>query len=92
MNFYGIEHRNTIETKPILISDSNTTFNFLYDLHMREVTSAEVRGYMNVNMSTVHAYKGRYGKGFVRTIPCYYNGKISKDYMTIEYWVEREEK
>ena len=67
MNLYGIECRNTIETKAILIADSNTTLDFVYDRKLIAVTSAEVRGYMNVNLSTIHKYSGRYGKGFVRT-------------------------
>ncbi len=45
---------------------------------------------MNVMLSTIHAYNGRYGKGYVRIVPCYYNGKPSKNYMTIQYWVESE--
>lgn len=31
----------------------------------------------------------KYGKGFVRVVPCYYNGKPSTKYMTIQYWVEK---
>lgn len=44
---------------------------------------------MNDNVSTVHRYNGRYGKGVVRTMPCFYYGKRSKNYMTIEYWIEK---
>lgn len=43
-------------------------------------------GYMNVNLTTIHPYNG---KGFVRVVPCYYNGKPSTKYMTIQYWVEK---
>lgn len=28
-------------------------------------------------------------KGFVCVVPCYYNGKPSTNYMTIQYWVEK---
>ena len=44
---------------------------------------------MNVNLTTIHPYNGKYGKGFVRVVPCYYNGKQSTKYMTIQYWVEK---
>lgn len=30
-----------------------------------------------------------YGKGYVRVVPCYYNGKLSTKYMTIQYWGEK---
>jgi len=43
---------------------------------------------MNDNVSTCHHYDGRYGKGVVRTKPCFYHGKRSKNYMTIEYWIK----
>lgn len=72
MNFYGIENRSTIG-KAI-----KTTLNEMLSLNLKYVTCADVRGYMNVNLSTIHAYNGRYGKGFVRTTPCYYRGKQSK--------------
>lgn len=88
MNLYGIEIRNTIG-KAIKIADGKTTFNEMISLNLKYVTSADVRGYMNVNLSTIHPYNGRYGKGFVRTTPCYYRGKRSTSYMTIQYWVEK---
>ena len=88
MNLYGIENRNTIG-KAIKIADSKTTLNEMYSRNLKYVTSADVRGYMNVNLSTIHPYNGRYGKGFVRTIPCYYRGKQCKRYMTIQYWIEK---
>ena len=53
------------------------------------VTCADVPGYMNDGCSTIHAYNGKYGKGVVRTRPCFYRGRRSTNYMTIEYWVER---
>lgn len=43
---------------------------------------------MNDNVSTLHRYNGRYGKGVVRTTSCFYRGKRSKNYMTIEYWIK----
>lgn len=64
----------------------------MMSLNLKYVTCADVRGYMNVNLSTIHEYNGRYGKGFVRTMPCYYRGKQSTSYMTIQYWVESEVK
>lgn len=88
MNLYGINHRKTIG-KAIKIADSKTTLNEMLSLNLKYVTCADVRGYMNVNLSTIHEYNGRYGKGFVRTIPCYYRGKQSTSYMTIQYWVEK---
>lgn len=88
MNLYGIENRKTIG-KAIKIADGKTTLNEMFSLNLKYVTCADVRGYMNVNLSTIHPYNGRYGKGFVRTTPCYYRGKQSKSYMTIQYWVEK---
>ena len=88
MNLYGIENRNTIG-KVIKIADSVTTLNEMISLNLKYVTCADVRGYMNVNLTTIHLYNGKYGKGFVRVIPCYYNGKPSTKYMTIQYWVEK---
>lgn len=41
--------------------------------------------------STVHAYNGKYGKGVVRTRPCFYKGRRSTNYMTIEYWISRDD-
>lgn len=88
MNLYGIENRSTIG-KAIKIADSKTTLNEMISSNLKYVTSADVRGYMNVKLSTIHPYNGRYGKGFVRTTPRYYNGKISTNYMVIEYWIEK---
>lgn len=90
MNLYGIENRNTIG-KAIKIADGETTLNEMISLNLKYVTSADVRGYMNVNLSTIHPYSGRYGKGFVRTTPCYYRGKQSTNYMTIQYWIASED-
>lgn len=88
MNLYGIEKRKTIG-KAIMIADRKATFDYMYNHNLKYVTSADVRGYMNINLSTVHPYNGKYGKGYVRTTPRYYNGNISTKYMTIEYWVEK---
>lgn len=90
MNLYGIENRSTIDSKPIMTTSENGTLDFMCNHpELRYITWATVRGYMNVNTSTLHRYNGRYGKGVVRTTPRYYNGKISKKYMVIEYWVEK---
>ena len=90
MNLYGIENRNTINSQPIMTTSKNGTLDFMVDHHeLRCVTCATVRGYMNVNTSTLHKYNGRYGKGYVRTTSKYYNGKLSTNYMVIEYWVEK---
>lgn len=88
MNLYGIENRKTI-SKAILVADSWTTGEYLLNHNLKYVTFAAVRGYMNVNLTTIHPYNGKYGKGFVRVVPCYYNGKPSTNYMTIQYWVEK---
>lgn len=88
MNLYGIENRKSIG-KAILVSDRWTTGEYLSNRNLKYVTFAEVRRYMNVNLTTVHPYNGKYGKGFVRVVPCYYNGKPSTKYMTIQYWVEK---
>lgn len=90
MNLYGIENRSTIDSKPIMTTSENGTLDFMFNhSELRYITCATVRGYMNVNTSTLHRYNGRYGKGFVRTAPRYYNGKLSKNYMVVEYWVEK---
>lgn len=86
MNLYGIENRNTIG-KAIKIADSKTTLNEM--LNLKYVTCTDVRGYMNVNLTTIHPYNGKYGKGFVRVVPSYYKGKPSTKFMTIQYWVEK---
>lgn len=87
MNLYGIEHRNTIG-KAIKIADSKTTLNEIISRNLKYVTCTDVRGYMNVNLSTIHPYNGRYGKGFVRVVPSY-KGKPSTKFMIIQYWVEK---
>lgn len=88
MNLYGIENRKSIG-KAILVADSGTTGEYLVNHNLKYVTFAEVRGYMDVNLTTIHPYNGKYGKGFVRVVPCYYNGKPSTKYMIIQYWVEK---
>ena len=88
MNLFGIENRPTIESTPFMTTNNHAAFHYCLD-NYKYVTSAEVRGYMNDNVSTVHRYNGRYGKGVVRTMPCFYYGKRSKNYMTIEYWIEK---
>lgn len=88
MTLYSIENRSTIG-KAIMLADSKATADYMYNRNLKYVTCAKVRGYMNVNLSTVHSYNGKYGKGFVRVVPSYYNGKISSKFMTIEYWVEK---
>lgn len=88
MNLYGIENRNTIG-KAIKIADSKTTLNEMLNLNLKYVTWTDVRGYMNVNLTTIHPYNGKYGKGFVRVVPSYYKGKPSTKFMTIQYWVEK---
>lgn len=92
MNLYGIENRSTIDTVPSMITTEEGTLDFMFSHpELRYLTCATVRGYMNVNLSTLHKYNGRYGKGYVRTAPRYYNGKKSTKYMIIEYWVESED-
>lgn len=88
MNLYGIKNRKTIG-KAIMVSDSRTTGEYLSNRNLKYVTSADVRGYMNVNLTAIHTYNGKYGKGYVRVVPCYYNGKLSTKYMTIQYWIEK---
>lgn len=88
MNLYGIENRKTIG-KAIMVADSKATVDYMHNHNLTYVTCADVRGYMNVNTSTLHRYNGRYGKGYIRTAPRYYNGKISTNYMLIEYWIEK---
>jgi hypothetical protein len=87
MNLFGIKSRPTIESKPFMTGNESTAFKYCID-NYKYITSAVVRGYMNNNISTVHRYDGRYGKGVVRTQSCFYHGKRSKNYMTIEYWVK----
>lgn len=88
MNLYGIENRKTIG-KAIMVSDSWTTREYLSTRNLKYVTCADVWGYMNINLTTIHPYNGKYGNGYVRVVPCYYNGKPSTKYMTIEYWVKK---
>ena len=88
MNLYGIENRKTIG-KAIMVAGRKATLDYMYNHNLKHVTSADVRGYMNVNLTTIHPYNGKYGNGFVRVVPCYYNGKPSTKYMTIQYWGEK---
>ena len=66
MNVYGIENRSTIG-KAIKVADRKTTLNEMHSLNLKYVTCVVVRGYMKVNVSTIHAYNGRNDKGYVRT-------------------------
>lgn len=61
MNLYGIENRKSIG-KAILVADSWTTGDYLSNLNLKYVTFADVSGYMNVNLTTIHPYNGKYGK------------------------------
>ena len=88
MNLYGIRNRATIESAPFMTTNEHDAFHYCLN-NYSFVTSVQVRGYMNNNVSTVHRYDGRYGKGAVRTQACFYHGKRSTNYMTIEYWVEK---
>ena len=88
MNLYGIRNRATIESAPFMTTNEHDAFHYCLD-NYSFVTSVHVRVYMNNNVSTVHRYDGRYGKGVVRTQSSYYRGKRSTKYMTIEYWVEK---
>lgn len=89
MNLFGIENRPTIESAPIMEASEHDAFHYCLD-NYKYVTCAEVQGYMNDNVSTLHRYSGRYGKGVVRTTSCFYRGKRSTKYMTIEYWVKEK--
>lgn len=89
MNLYGIEKRNTIDNVPEMYASLDETLEYCHRRDLHYVTCADVPGYMNEGCSTVHAYNGKYGKGIVRTRPCFYKGRRSTNYMTIEYWVER---
>lgn len=88
MNLYGIEKRSTIENRPLIFSYLDDTRDYCFNHHLMYVTCADVPGYMNDGCSTIHAYNGKYGKGVVRTRPCFHRGRRSTNYMTIEYWVE----
>lgn len=89
MNLFGLENRTTIESEPFMETSDHDAFHYCLDTY-KYVTCAEVRGYMNDGRSTLHHYDGRYGKGVVRTTSCFYYGKRSKNYMTIEYWVKEK--
>lgn len=90
MNLYGLRNRNAIDSNPIMTASEKGTLDFMFNhADLKYITCATVCGYMNAGMSTVHKYNGRYGKGYVRTTPQYYNGKLSTKYMVIEYWVEK---
>ena len=91
MNLYGIYKRNTIENTCLMNAYLDDTREYCHDHNLMYVTCADVPGYMNEGCSTVHAYNGKYGKGVVRTRPCFYKGRRSTNYMTIEYWVTRDD-
>ena len=91
MNLYGIEKRNTIEDKPLEIGTLDEILDLCHIDGLHYVTCADVPGYMNEGRSTLHRYNGKYGKGYVRTKPCFYRGRRSTNYMTIEYWVTRDD-
>ena len=91
MNLYGIEKRNTIEDKPLFAGTRDETFDLCHNDGLHYVTCADVPGYMNEGKSTLHRYNGNYGKGYVRTRPSFYKGRRSTKYMTIEYWVARDD-
>lgn len=89
MNLFGIENRPTIESAPFMTTNEHDAFHYCLD-NYKYVTYAVVRGYMNNNVSTLHHYDGRYGKGVVRTTNCFYHGKRSTSYMVIEYWIKEK--
>lgn len=89
MNLFGIERRTTIESAPFMKTNDHDAFHYCLE-NYKYVTCAKVRGYMNGNVSTLHRYNGRYGKGVVRTTSCFYRGKRSTNYMTIEYWIKEK--
>jgi hypothetical protein len=91
MNLYGIYKRNTIDNVPEMYALLDDTRDYCHRRGLHYVTCADVPGYMNEGCSTVHAYNGKYGKGVVRTRPCFYKGRRSTNYMTIEYWVSRDD-
>ena len=91
MNLYGIYKRNTIDDVPEMNALLDDTRDYCHRRGLHYVTCADVPGYMNEGCSTVHAYNGKYGKGVVRTRPCFYKGRRSTNYMTIEYWVARDD-
>ena len=91
MNLYGIVKRNSIEDKPLMTGTLDETRNACCIERLHYVTCADVPGYMNKGQSTLHRYIGKYGKGYVRTKPCFHRGRRSTNYMTIEYWVTRDD-
>lgn len=91
MNLYGIEKRNTIENTCLMNAYLDDTRDYCFNHGLMYVTCADVPGYMNDGCSTLHEYNGKYGKGVVRTRPCFYKGRRSTNYMTIEYWVTRDD-
>ena len=91
MNLYGIYKRNTIENTCLMNAYLDDTREYCHNHNLMYVTCADVPGYMNEGCSTLHAYNGKYGKGVVRTRPCFYKGRRSTSYMTIEYWVSRDD-
>lgn len=91
MNLYGIYKRNTIDDIPEMNALLDDTRDYCHRRGLHYVTCADVPGYMNDGCSTVHVYNGKYGKGVVRTRPCFYKGRRSTNYMTIEYWVTRDD-
>lgn len=91
MNLYGIYKRNTIDNVPEMNALLDDTRDYCHRRGLHYVTCSDVPGYMNEGCSTVHAYNGKYGKGVVRTRPCFYKGRRSTNYMTIEYWVSRDD-
>lgn len=91
MNLYGIYKRNTIDDIPEMNALLDDTLDYCHRRGLHYVTCADMPGYMNEGCSTVHAYNGKYGRGVVRTRPCFYKGRRSTKYMTIEYWVSRDD-
>lgn len=83
MNLYGIYKRNTIDNVSEMNALLDDTIDYCHRRGLHYVTCADVPGYMNDGCSTVHAYNGKYGKGVVRTRPCFYKGRRSTNYMTI---------
>ena len=80
MNLYGIYKRTTIDNVPEMNALLDDTRDYCHRRGLHYVTCADVPGYMNEGCSTVHAYNGKYGKG-----------RRSTNYMTIEYWVTRDD-
>lgn len=83
----GLTVRNGVNMNALL----DDTRDYCHRRGLHYVTCADVPGYMNDGCSTVHVYNGKYGKGIVRTRPCFYKGSRSTNYMTIEYWVARDD-